>query len=551
MYVMWLVTVSHFNLFQAWKRLRVMPLHLDLTKEFPPNFNFVVLQHSPDKSYLYGAVLDKPKSGSGSRSAKNITLQGASPARVVRMQTSAVELDTLVARYRWYKRETMQMLLKMEYQFSVFAQRDKMLANLDRGDQARQTDSHALLEKEFAEDCMRLNTEFENLLSDMEVYLRPVTSLLDNAFRPGSSTTVSMKEGKKEELPHDYVILLADQWLLELPLEALQVLQVENIASLTRDISMQMMYHKIHVVEPAEGNDDKGKEKEKSRGKNAPPSRIPGLREAGKKQSKITALDRVMPPHCLPVDTHGFRYIVDPYLDCSETEQHQPTDRFSAMLEEHLQQFTPRWLGVSGNNHTPSTAEYEIYASEGSAFIFYGMERFLCNLPPYKLAAMNLPDCQLVLLYDLAQTNSSSLRQSKVDVLKTANVLVLEKSVETAMLLSLAGVKCVFLNQWHCTLHENAEKLDITMKDLLAHGKTSGETVRLLFTPFRRKRDEAEGAGEAKGQSNDPKVAGTEASQDAEGLGDRGQAEIATVNQSWYNMVCYGLPNLMVTQLSK
>jgi len=29
--------------------LSILPNHLDLVKEFPPNFIFVVLQHSPDK----------------------------------------------------------------------------------------------------------------------------------------------------------------------------------------------------------------------------------------------------------------------------------------------------------------------------------------------------------------------------------------------------------------------------------------------------------------------------------------------------------------------
>ena len=42
--------------------------------------------------------------------------------------------------------------------------------------------------------------------------------------------------------------------------------------------------------------------------------------------------------------------------------------------------------------------------------------------------------------------------------------LSLEKSVETAMLLSLAGVNCVLTNQWHASLHDNANKLDTLMK---------------------------------------------------------------------------------------
>ena len=42
--------------------------------------------------------------------------------------------------------------------------------------------------------------------------------------------------------------------------------------------------------------------------------------------------------------------------------------------------------------------------------------------------------------------------------------LALEKPVETAMLTSLTGVKCIIENQWHCTLAENASKLNSTME---------------------------------------------------------------------------------------
>lgn len=40
----------------------------------------------------------------------------------------------------------------------------------------------------------------------------------------------------------------------------------------------------------------------------------------------------------------------------------------------------------------------------------------------------------------------------------------LEKPVETAMLVSVTGVKCLMANQWHCTLAENANRLKVSMK---------------------------------------------------------------------------------------
>ena len=36
-----------------------------------------------------------------------------------------------------------------------------------------------------------------------------------------------------------------------------------------------------------------------------------------------------------------------------------------------------------------SVGEYEIYMMESSAFVFYGMESFLTQLPPYKVASLN------------------------------------------------------------------------------------------------------------------------------------------------------------------
>lgn len=92
---------------------------------------------------------------------------------------------------------------------------------------------------------------------------------------------------------------------------------------------------------------------------------------------------------------------------------------FNDMIELHSQQFTPRWLGVSGNEHSPSVGEYEIYMNEGSGFIYYGMERFACQLAPSNIASLNLPECQFVMLLDLMQTGKSFSKRAKTDVLKT------------------------------------------------------------------------------------------------------------------------------------
>ena len=168
-----------------------------------------------------------------------------------------------------------------------------------------------------------------------------------------------------------------------------------------------------------DGGDEEHRDKKKA-DKNKIPSRIPGLRDAGKKQSKIIPLVRHVPSGFVELDTSHFRYIVDPHLECAETEEYPPVACFNRMMEtpERIQQFTPRWLGVTGEDHTPSVGEYEIYLSEGTAMLYYGMERLSAQLPPSRMAHLSLPDSGLVGLFDGAQTTLSFLRQSKIDVVK-------------------------------------------------------------------------------------------------------------------------------------
>ena len=92
------------------------------------------------RQYLYCAVLDKSnalsggagdgKKGGQGGAAKNNPLRNTK-AKVIRIDTSESFVDDLGSRFYWFKHEVMQFLLKMEYQRSMFAQREKMLANLD------------------------------------------------------------------------------------------------------------------------------------------------------------------------------------------------------------------------------------------------------------------------------------------------------------------------------------------------------------------------------------------------------------------------------------
>lgn len=43
--------------------------------------------------------------------------------------------------------------------------------------------------------------------------------------------------------------MLADEWLLQLPLEALKTFAVPQITSISRDFSLQFHYHRVHPAE--------------------------------------------------------------------------------------------------------------------------------------------------------------------------------------------------------------------------------------------------------------------------------------------------------------
>ncbi|XP_019625811.1 PREDICTED: cilia- and flagella-associated protein 46-like isoform X2 [Branchiostoma belcheri] len=520
---------------QAWKRLSVDLAHLDLLKELPPNFTIFVLQHSPDKRFLYGSVLDKPPQGKAGtagdkKGAKQSQVSVLSRAKVARQAVHPETVDELLLRWREFRSDVMQLLLRQEGQRTQYVQRMKMLQNIDS--------DMRVVGKGSGDDSLeewKLQERFLELVGQMEDYLKPIISQFDAIF---------------SQTQDDYILLLADQWLMQLPLEALNILQNTGISSLSRDFSLQMLYHRIHrEAEDEDARKDPGKA----------PKSPPKSQKGDKKPPKTAPIDRFIPPGCLPLDTSMVKYVVDPYEECSETEEHRPIQIFSDMTKTYPQ-LTGRWEGIMGDDHIPSLGEWENLMTEGSGFVFYGMERLACYPSSIKLATMNLQGCMLMMLLDHTQTNKSFRRQSKADVHKNATLLSLEKHLETAMLLSLSGVGCVLTNQWHCTLEENAHKLNKVMKDLLGIGKSSGQAVRSLFIPHLIKEEregEGEGADENKaldaavGKSAGEPGTASDVPPTREtlppGTADTGQEELPTTSRQWFSMVVYGLPNLILT----
>ncbi|KFW84833.1 Tetratricopeptide repeat protein 40, partial [Manacus vitellinus] len=150
------------------------------------------------------------------------------------------------------------------------------------------------------------------------------------------------------------------------------------------------------------------------------------------------------------------------------------------ILEKYCDPFTAQWEGVIGNVRVPSQAEWEQLLTSCSAFLFYGMERFMSHVLLNRLVAMNIPKCNLMILLDLVRSQQSYQRITNADIHKSCLHITLERPTETAMLLSLTGVGCVVATQWYTSLQENAERLEILFHNLLSNGRTTGQTVHIL-----------------------------------------------------------------------
>ncbi|XP_068112949.1 cilia- and flagella-associated protein 46 isoform X2 [Hyperolius riggenbachi] len=510
---------------RVWGNLQITMQHFSIFNELPPNFTIIILQHSEDGSFLYGALLEKAKVIS-TQKGKLHQQQRATQAKVARCAVDRQMFSCLQEKMELFKQDTMQKILKLEHQQMLTKQKnvfEKINKNPAMDDSYNQEE----------EGINTNRTQFQAIVQALEDYLNPVLLELElsppRLASPPLSTTESMraKSREKEEKPAtasstseevgDCIVVLADRWLEQLPLEALAVFKDESVSSVSRDFSLQFLYNRIHRVQTeGEGKRDVKSAKESKQ----------------KKNIKTVPVNRVLPAHCMPVETHRFRYIVDPYNDIKEPESSCPAYRMNEMLVKYGQQFTAYWEGIIGSTRAPSHADWENLMTDCSAFIFYGTEKLLAHIMLDKVLAMDLSECQLMILIDLVRTSHSFSRQSTIDVQKSKSLLSLERPVETALLLSVVGVHSVMLNQWHTTAEQNAGTLDCLTDYLLYLGKTTGQTVH-----SQRK------------FKSDSEVTGNEGdvSEEADGkLSSPRNFLLSAGDPCSYIYALYGLPNMVV-----
>uniref|UniRef100_I3N1T0 Cilia and flagella associated protein 46 n=1 Tax=Ictidomys tridecemlineatus TaxID=43179 RepID=I3N1T0_ICTTR len=246
-----------------------------------------------------------------------------------------------------------------------------------------------------------------------------------------------------------HVILVADKHLLELPLEGLSVLHEGAASSVSREFSLQMLFNRLHREEPGEMKKE-GRSRDFKR------------KSPAKKGVKVG----MRPGLCLP-----------PILPA---EMVTPVSVTGDILERFQETYTLRWSGHLGNQNFPSQAEWEQALGSCRGFFFYGMESFLSHILVERLVAMNLQECQMMVLLHLTRSYESLQRHKEVSESKSTSQLSLEKPVQTAILLSLVGVQSIVANQWPTSLQDNALRASVLWDNLLALGKPIGKTVRLL-----------------------------------------------------------------------
>ncbi|XP_047615394.1 cilia- and flagella-associated protein 46 isoform X9 [Phacochoerus africanus] len=404
---------------KAWQNLRVTEQHFNLLNEIPPAFRILFLHHSGDRTHLYGAAYERPKLVP---SAKGKMLQVGGSCKVARVATSPAAFSCLLASVQQFREQSQS--------------------------------------KAYSEDvALNPGLSFSEVLKLMEEYLRPLFPLLSclpetRAQIPTVVADLGKSKVKDRErkvsMPQvqpgvaDNIILIAGGHLLQLPLEGLSVFDEDTVSSMSREFSLQMLWNRLRKEETAEGRVSKessGKDRRK--------------RSRAKKGQKAS-LPRVPPASCITVDSDHFRFVVDPYEEAQGAEVLTPVSVTREILDRFGDAFTMRWRGHLGSTHFPSQAEWEQLLGSCQGFFFYGMENFLSHILVERLAAMNLEECQMAVLLDLTRSYESMRRHVESSEHKSALQLALEGSTETAILLSLVGVRSIMANQWWTALQDNA-----------------------------------------------------------------------------------------------
>ncbi|XP_043453885.1 cilia- and flagella-associated protein 46 isoform X3 [Prionailurus bengalensis] len=440
---------------KAWQNLWVTEQHFNHLNEMPPTFRILFLQHGRDRTHLYGAAYERPRSVPA---AKGKMLQAGGFCKVARVAVNPATFSCLLADAQQFRELT---------QVEVTNEDMALNSSTELENAPPEREGHSL-------------RKFGEVLASMEGYLRPLFPVLGSPEARTQVPTVAADSGRpkgkdkerKVSLPRvepeaaNDAILIADRHLLELPLEGLSVFE-EGVDSVAREFSLQMLWSRLRREETADGTVKEGK------------SRQFRKRNPAKKGHKDAA-PRLITPDCIVVDPDNFKFIVDPYEEARVIDMRTPVSVTREILERFRDSFTALWVGHLGSTHFPSQAEWEQLLGSCSGFFFYGMESFLSHIAVERLAATNLQECQMMVLLDLTRSCASMQRHMEHSDSKSVAQLSLERPVETAVLLSLVGVRSILANQWPTFLQDNALRASVLWENLLTAGRPIGRAAHLL-----------------------------------------------------------------------
>nr|XP_054099482.1 cilia- and flagella-associated protein 46 isoform X1 [Callithrix jacchus] len=454
---------------KAWQNLCVTEQHFNLLNEMPPTFRIFFLHLSPDsRSHLYSAAYEKPKF---IPVAKGKVQHVGGPCKVMRLAVSPTALSHLLACAQEFRKQIQDQVYAEDLLLSTGSEPEGLQA------EEEEPPVHGL--SSILEALEELLRPLFPMLSVSEARVQTPVLAAESGKSKGKDKERKLSTGPQNTVQPevaDQIILVTDRHLLELPLEGLSVFHEGTISSVSREFSLQMLWNRLRKEETAEGGVKKEGRSRDAKKRN--------LAKKGKKGSFL----RATPADCIIVDSDNFKFIVDPYEEAQGPEMLTPVSITHEILERFQDTFTSRWVGHLGSQQFPSQAQWEQALGSCSGFFFYGMECFLSHILVERLVAMNLQECQVLVVLDLARSYQSMKRHKQslehrrclAAQGRSASKPSLEDPVNMAILLSLVGVKSILANQWSTLLQDNALRASVLWENLLAVGKPVGETVRLL-----------------------------------------------------------------------
>lgn len=483
------------KLSNACSHLIVNPNHFNLLSDLPSNLKILLLQHSENHSELYGAFYEMAKSTENKKAKTTKAGNTISCSKVAKVFVCPQHLVALREQMKAFSHEARHTLFK-------------------------EVCLHSTEEKHEASEELQTSTVDEKLaplyckiVQDLEDYLYPLLSQMDlPCFRPQTSSEPNLEltqsKDKKEKQSStklrkpEFVVVLADSTLLDLPLESLLIFQQGNFSSVSRDFSLQLLHSRLRSAKAEKVPRDKKEGK--------------GGKGGGNKKLEI---NKTIPSYAIPVETRNLKYIVDTGSGLSA--------KIVEILDDYGKLSKQKCEGYMSGQQTPSLSDIEELLSKCSAFIYIGREQLMANVPPAKLVLGRLSRCQMALLFEQVYGNVGTFRQAMEDMDTSKE----QSPVETALLLSLSGVGCVILNQWQSSLQDNTDNMTTVVQNLLKGDRTSGQIIHEL-----RKRNTLV----------IPKTKDTESNK-SECLSKEEDEHIKIAfSLSDINCIVYGLPNLIL-----